>query len=108
MNIVSVKDLTAVIRQERKRRKWTQAELAEQSGVSRDWIIELEKGKPNVSLTLVLRTLKALQLPISVGESKGDPASPSPASTDQHSTNTINLDDILKRNISRPSQADQP
>ncbi len=101
MNIVSVKDLTRVIRQERKSRGWTQAELAERSGVSRDWIIELEKAKPNVSLMLVLRTLKALQLPITIGESPAN--SPS-----QTSSSAINLDDILRRNTNthQPSHED--
>ena len=101
MNIVSVKDLTSVIRQERKSRGWTQAELAERSGVSRDWIIGLEKAKPNVSLMLVLRTLKALQLPITIGE-------PQTSSPGQASPSAINLDDILRRNTNahQPSHED--
>jgi len=67
MKIVSVNDLTASIRQARKKLGWTQAELAERSGVSRDWIIGLEKGKPSLDLGLVLRTMKALDLQLSVG-----------------------------------------
>ena len=38
MNIISVKVLASLIKQERKSQGWTQLELAERSGVSRDWI----------------------------------------------------------------------
>lgn len=66
MNIVSVRDLSVCIKQARKNCGWTQAELAEKSGVSRDWIIGLESAKSSVELGLVLRTLKALNLPLSI------------------------------------------
>ena len=68
MNIINVNDLASLIKQERKTRGWTQAELAERSGVSRDWIIALEQAKPSVELGLVLRTLKALNLPLSINK----------------------------------------
>jgi len=97
MKIVSIKDLSSVIRQRRKSLGWTQAELAERSGVSRDWIIELEKAKPNVSLALVLRTLKALQLPISIGKLQTN-------SHSQTSPAAVNLDDILRRNTTNAHQ----
>jgi hypothetical protein len=45
MNIISVKELASLIKQERIARAWTQAELAERSGVSRDWIITLAQAK---------------------------------------------------------------
>lgn len=85
MNIISVNDLASLIRQERKTRGWTQAELAERSGVSRDWIIALERAKPSVELGLVLRTMKALSLPLSINK---------PESTTQAG---INLNDILNQ-----------
>lgn len=62
MKIISVRDIAALVKQERKKLGWTQAELAMRSGVSRDWVIALEKGKPTLELGLVLRTLKALGL----------------------------------------------
>lgn len=40
----AVKLLTATIRAERKKRKMTEAELAERIGVSRDFIHRMEKG----------------------------------------------------------------
>lgn len=68
MKIVSVRELAACVSQARKKRGWTQAQLAEKSGVSRAWIIELEKAKPTLELSLVLRTLKALHIPLFIGE----------------------------------------
>lgn len=93
MNIISVKDLASLIKQERKIRAWTQAELAERSGVSRDWIIALEQAKPSVELALVLRTLKALNLPLAINK----PSQPA--------VEGINLDDILDQTKRRGNQS---
>lgn len=93
MNIISVKDLASLIKQERKARAWTQAELAERSGVSRDWIIALEQAKPSVELALVLRTLKALNLPLAINKQ------------DQPALAEINLDAILDQTKQRGNQS---
>jgi len=95
MKIVSVNDLAASVRQARKRLGWTQAELAERSGVSRDWIIGLEKAKPSQEIALVLRTLKALDLNVSIGsQDKGtwtqEALFPSQAAS------VVNLDELLE------------
>lgn len=92
MNIISVKDLASLIQQERKSRGWTQLELAERSGVSRDWIIALEKAKPSVELALVLRTLKALKLPLAINQS----SQPAPKGVD--------LNDILNQTRQRGNE----
>ena len=68
-------------------------------GMIRDWIIELEKAKPNVSLVLVLRTLKALRQPIFIGE-------PQSNSHSQTSPDAVNLDDIFRLNTT--TNAHQP
>lgn len=62
MHLTSVRDIASQIKVRRKELGWTQSQLAEQSGVSRDWIMAIEKAKPTVELSLVLRTLKALKL----------------------------------------------
>lgn len=93
MNIISVKDLASLIKQERKARAWTQAELAERSGVSRDWIIALEQAKPSVELALVLRTLKALNLPLAINK------------PNQPAQDGINLDDILDQTKQRANKS---
>jgi HTH-type transcriptional regulator/antitoxin HipB len=55
-------DLGFAIRDRRRRLKLDQNDLAERVGVSRKWIVDVEKGKPRVELGLVLRTLDALGL----------------------------------------------
>ena len=74
MNIISVKEIAHLVREERKNKGWTQAELAKHAAVSRDWLIGLEQAKPSVELALVLRTLKALGLKLSANKT------PSPSS----------------------------
>ena len=69
MQITSVRDIASQIKVRRKELGWTQSQLAEQSGVSRDWIMAIEKAKPTVELSLVLRTLKALKVHL-VSEAK--------------------------------------
>lgn len=93
INIISVKDHASITKQERKARAWTQAELAESSGVSRDWIIALEQAKPSVELALTLRTLKALNLPLAINQPK------------QPTVEEINLDDILDQTKQRGNHA---
>lgn len=64
MRLNSAKDMGSLVRQARRDRGWTQVQLAERAGVSRDWIIRLEQGRGSVELGLALRTLKALKLVI--------------------------------------------
>lgn len=68
MQIISARDIASRVKATRKGLGWTQAELAELSGVSRDWIIALEQGKPSVELALVLRTLKTLSIQLHTSE----------------------------------------
>jgi HTH-type transcriptional regulator / antitoxin HipB len=53
-------DLGAVIRDRRKQLKLDQATLAARIGVSRQWVIEIERGHARAELALVLRALDAL------------------------------------------------
>ena len=46
--------------------KIRQADLALRAGVSRQWIVALEQGKPTLEVGLVLRTLETLGLEVSV------------------------------------------
>jgi HTH-type transcriptional regulator/antitoxin HipB len=54
------RDLGALIRDRRRTLGLDQRTLADQVGVSRQWIIEVERGKPRAEVGLVLRTLEAL------------------------------------------------
>jgi y4mF family transcriptional regulator len=60
MEVQSVRELAAVIRSLRREKGWSQAELAREAGVGREWVIHLEKARPTVELGLVMGTLKAL------------------------------------------------
>ena len=62
MRIKTVEMLGELVRDQRKRRGWSQTRLAEKAGVSRLWIGHLERGKGSVELGLVLKTLRVLDL----------------------------------------------
>jgi HTH-type transcriptional regulator / antitoxin HipB len=53
-------ELGAVIRDKRRKLGLEQSSLAAKVGVSRQWIINIEKGKPRAAVGLILRTLSAL------------------------------------------------
>ncbi len=110
MKIISVRDIAALVKQERKKRGWTQAELAMRSGVSRDWIIALEKAKPTLELGLVLRAVKALGIRLDassnadnmrrIGSERGIDSLVAPDTSrainlgkDTHSVNSLNEDE---------------
>jgi len=60
MQIKTTSDVGALIRDRRKRLGLSQQELAKRAGVSRLWIVQLEKGKPTSQIGLALRTLREL------------------------------------------------
>lgn len=68
MHVRTPRDLGLVIADRRRQLGLDQAELARRAGVSRQWIIAIEKGKPRAELGLVLRTLRALEVDIWLGE----------------------------------------
>ena len=55
-------DLGAVIRDRRKQLKLDQAAFAKRIGVSRYWVIMIERGHPRAELGLVLRAVDALDI----------------------------------------------
>lgn len=63
-------DLGFAIRDRRRRLHLRQEELAARVGVSRKWIIDVEKGKPRAEIGLVLRTLDALGLRLSLEDNE--------------------------------------
>jgi HTH-type transcriptional regulator / antitoxin HipB len=60
MRVRTPSELGALIRDYRLRQNLDQKTLAATIGVSRQWIVEAEKGKAGAPLGLVLRTLGAL------------------------------------------------
>jgi len=67
MRIRAAHDLAAAVRGRRKDLALSQAELAHRAGVARKSISELESGKTQPKLALVLRVLEQLGLVIEVG-----------------------------------------
>lgn len=68
MRIRTPTDLGAAIRDRRTKIGMDQKTLASQVGVSRQWIVEVEKGKPRAEVGLILRTLEALGIPLLAGD----------------------------------------
>ena len=62
MQIRTDKDLGLVIRARRKELGLDQSALASRVGVSRQWVVEVEKGKSRAEVALVLRTMGVLGL----------------------------------------------
>jgi HTH-type transcriptional regulator / antitoxin HipB len=60
MRIRTPVDLGALIRDRRIKLGLDQHALAKKVGVSRQWIVEVEKGKPRAEIGLLLRTIDAL------------------------------------------------
>jgi HTH-type transcriptional regulator / antitoxin HipB len=60
-------DFGAVIRDRRKQLKLDQAAFAKRIGVSRPWVIEIERGHSRAALGLVLRALDALDIQLDAG-----------------------------------------
>jgi HTH-type transcriptional regulator/antitoxin HipB len=61
-------DIGFAIRDRRRRLGLDQAELAKRVGASRKWVVEVEKGKPRAEIGLLLRTLDALGLRLSIND----------------------------------------
>ncbi len=89
-------DLGLLIREQRRQLGLDQHELAQRVGVSRQWIVEMEGGKPRAELALVLRTVAALGLEIDLRSQAQAAEAPSPAYVD------IDLGDVLARAKKRP------
>jgi len=92
-------DVGLLIRDQRLKLGLDQRELAERVGVSRQWVVEIEKGKPRAEMGLVLRALTALglQLDIRTVDVKGPAASASRSKVGTDSRARVNLDDVIAR-----------
>lgn len=87
MRIRTPADLGTLIRNTRKKLRLDQSTLAKQIGVSRLWLVEIEKGKPRAEMGLVLRALDALR--ISLNATTSETRSPKPADS------TVDIDRII-------------
>jgi y4mF family transcriptional regulator len=68
MRIQDAQNLGQAIRQQRRRLKVTQKDLAMSSGTGLRFIIDLEKGKPTCQLGKALEIVRALGLTLEIRE----------------------------------------
>ena len=76
MRLRTATDIGAAIRERRRSLRWDQRTLAQRVGVGRQWVIDVEKGKPRAALSLVLRALEVLGIALRTEE-----PSPRPGAT---------------------------
>lgn len=91
-------DLGCAIRDGRRRLKLGQADLAKQVGVSRKWIVDIEKGKPGAAIGLILRTFDALGLRLAIETGQASPSEARAAVVPM-----VDIDGILDRMRDRHS-----
>ncbi len=90
MRLRTATDVGAAIRGRRRALGLDQKGLAKRAGVSRQWVIDIERGKPRAALRLVLRALEVLGVVLRIDESAPAPSShPLPSGA-------IDLDAVLK------------
>jgi HTH-type transcriptional regulator/antitoxin HipB len=89
--------LGTAIRQKRLELDLDQATLAKRAGISRAWLLEIEKGKPGVSIALILRVLKSLELALFISEPDETLKQAAPVSTRPGSVNLNSLLDSLRK-----------
>ena len=100
MRLRSPMDFAVLVHQRRRELKLSQSELARRAGTSREWIVDLEKGKPRVPLSLVLRALRALQIAIVTAE---DPGMRGTAAKQKRAGGSAaDIDEILKKLRRKP------
>ncbi len=91
MRIRTPTDLGAIIRDSRIKLGLDQKSLADRIGVSREWIVEIEKGKPRAHIGLVLRALNALGIAVDAQPETAPPKESSARSVDTQ----IDIDSIV-------------
>ncbi len=99
-------ELAGLFRDGRNRAGWSQSDLAQQIGVSRQWVSLVETGKTSVEFDLVLASLQALgyglfvEFPDRSGHSEARPANrPAPPQKDSSRTNLTQKGEPLGRPV---------
>ncbi len=67
MHLTDPAQLGSLIRARRRDLKLSQARLAAQVGITRQWVLAMEKGNDGISIGIVMRTFAALGLLFGVG-----------------------------------------
>jgi transcriptional regulator with XRE-family HTH domain len=92
-------DFVNLIVSTRRARGLTQAQLAQQAGVSRAWLAAVERGKPHVDFSLMLQTLAALGIRLTAATDTTSEAQTTDTSTTKRSTaaSAQDIDAIINR-----------
>jgi HTH-type transcriptional regulator/antitoxin HipB len=93
MRIRTPADLGALIRDSRTKLGLAQKSLADKAGVSRQWIVEVEKGKPRAAIGLLLRTIGALSIALDA-ENEG-PGKPEDTNLSHGADAQVDIDSIV-------------
>ena len=93
MRIRTPAELGALIRDYRTRLRLDQKSLADKVGVSRQWIVDVEKGKPGAPVGLVLRTISVLG--IALDADKEGPEKPKDKTKSQGADVYVDIDSIV-------------
>lgn len=88
MDVRVARDLALTVRGRRRELGWSQSELAERAGVSRDWVARFELGKETVELGLVLRVVEAAGLRLTAKVPADQPAR-------DRGAELVDLDEVL-------------
>ncbi|MES1941101.1 putative transcriptional regulator [Salinisphaera sp. T5B8] len=81
MQVTTLKQLGAFIRDQRRQRNWTQMQLAQASGTLQSWLSGVEKGKGNPEFGKIMAVLRALDVTLDLQRPRPAPAHAPPAKT---------------------------
>lgn len=96
MSIRTASDLGALIREKRLKLGLDQTSLAQKTGTSRKWLVDVESGKPGAQIGLILRTLKALGVTLTIAEAPAQALKRAPSATPAVDINQV-IDSLKKR-----------
>lgn len=69
MRIQTASEIGLLVRETRRDRGWSQDQLADAVGATRQWVARLEAGRARVELALTLRALRALGITVELDRS---------------------------------------
>ena len=93
MLIRNTRDLGTLLRERRRGSHLSQQALADAIGVSRHWVMDLERGKPTLEVGLVLRAITALGLTTDLRDADRTAEAPSAGTY----SSVIDLEQVLSR-----------
>ena len=92
VHIQTPEDIGRAIRARRTKLGLDQGSLARLVGVSRQWIVEIERGKRRAEMGLLLRTLSALGIELTLKTKKESAAAP-----EVYAPGLVDLDALIRR-----------